>query len=829
MDNYFGKFSPHLKQVLILAERIANDLNDQLDTQHLVLSIVTMRDNLSSDILKNYDVTPQKLDVLSRLLHENKPSVNKTTISEDMKSALMSAIKIASNLGQEQVETEHLLLSLVSDSKLKSYQIIERAGADPNKIKDQLTEMFKELSQAINQNQDFFDQMHPENMDGGFDMPGDGPAFGMPGVAGATQTKEKSMLETYGTDLTQQSSEGKLDPVIGRDKEIERVIQILSRRTKNNPILLGEPGVGKTSIVEGLADKIIKGRVPNNLLNKRVIMLDLGAIVAGTMFRGQFESRFKKIIEEIQKDGNTIIFLDELHTVIGTGSAEGSLDAANLLKPMLARGQLRMIGATTFDEYKKNIEKDKAFERRFQIVKISEPTVDETVKILKGLQKRYEQYHGISYEPDAILAAAKLSDRYVSDRFMPDKAIDLIDEAAAAKNVVTKSSSEIITHKRRLDDIGRQKEDAVRDENYQKATQLREEEIKINNRLDELETKRKKEMDSVVTEEDVAKIVANSTGIPVTDLKTKESVHLTNLESRLRKYIVGQDEAVKSISQAIKRSRVGIGDPNRPIGSFIFLGPTGVGKTELAKVLAKIVFGSEKALIKMDMSEFMERHNVSRLVGAPAGYVGYEEGGKLTEQVRHQPYSLVLFDEIEKAHPDVYNLLLQILEDGYLTDAKGRRVNFKNTMIIMTSNLGSNLFQNKSIGFDLGSKSSEVKEQILENLRRNVPPEFINRLDGVVVFNRLKRTDLDKIVNLRLKELASRLKEHKLVLEVTLEAKDYLVEKGFDEVFGARPLKRLIADKIESQISDLMLKTVNLSDKTLKIDRLDQELTVTVI
>lgn len=829
MNDFFAKFSGHLKQVLMLAERIANDLNDQLDTQHLVFAMASTRDNLAADILKNYDITPQKLEVLNRLLHKDKPQ-SKTTISEDLKNSLMSAIKIAGGLGQTSVETEHLLLALVSDPKFNSYQVIERAGADPTKIRTQLSEMFNELRQAVEQNQDFFNQVSP-NLPEDFNMDGneDGPAFPMPGAPVGTQTKEKSMLELYGTDLTALAKDNKLDPVIGREPEIERVIQILSRRTKNNPILLGEPGVGKTSIVEGLAEKVYKGKVPNNLLNKRVIMLDLGGIVAGTMFRGQFEARFKKIIEEIQKAGDIIIFLDELHTVIGTGSAEGSLDAANLLKPMLARGQLRLIGATTFDEYKKNIEKDKAFERRFQIVKVFEPSAEETVKILKGLKPKYEEYHGIHYTDEAIAAAANLADRYISDRFLPDKAIDLLDEAAAAVNTVSKNSSSILTMKRRLTAIADEKEVAVKEENYQKATQLREEELKITEKLDAVLAEEKRNAKKIIGEEDIAKIVASSTGIPVTELKVSETVHLVNLEARLKKQIIGQDEAVKTIAEAIKRSRVGISDPNRPIGSFIFLGPTGVGKTELAKVLAKSVFGSEKALIKIDMSEFMERHNVARLVGAPAGYVGYEEGGKLTEQVRHQPYSLVLFDEIEKAHPDVYNMLLQILEDGYLTDAKGRRVSFKNTMIILTSNLGSALFQNKSIGFDTGEEKAEVADQILDNLKKNVPPEFINRLDKIVVFNQLKKTDLNKIVKLRLKDLESRLKKLGLKMTLTSEALDLLVSLGFDNAFGARPLKRVIAEKIESKISDLILKYKDLKEKTIKVDASKDSFDISVI
>jgi ATP-dependent Clp protease ATP-binding subunit ClpC len=830
-NNFFTKFSPALKQLLILAEKIAGDLGDQLDTQHLIFAMVSMRDNLASDILNNFEITPSKIDVLSRLINRKSKKLN-LGVAESLKTALLSAIKITSSLGQNQVEIEHLLLALVSDKSFKAYEIIERAGADPEKIKKQLDQIFSELKQAVEHSRDFFGQLDPKD-----NLPEEGFEFSpeevqySPTMTQGNANKEKSLLETYGTDLNEMASKDQLDPVIGREKEIDRVVQILSRRTKNNPILIGEPGVGKTSIVEGLALRIVKGRVPRNLLNKRIIMLDLGGIVAGTMFRGQFEARFKKIIEEIIQNGDIIIFLDELHTVVGTGSAEGSLDAANLLKPMLTKGQLRLIGATTFDEYKKNIEKDKAFERRFQIVKVLEPSVPETVRILKGLQSKYENYHGIKYEDAAIEAAVNLSDRYIADRFLPDKAIDLMDEAAASTNVISKNSSEIISLQKRLAEIAKQKEDAVLKENYQGASSLREEEVKINMRLQELTDAEDATKAKFVTAAQIAEIVANTTGIPVTDLKTTENIRLVNLEGRLKREVIGQEQAIKIIAQAIKRSRVGISDPNKPIGSFIFLGPTGVGKTELARVLAKLVFGSEKALVKIDMSEFMVKHNVARLVGAPAGYVGYDEGGKLTETIRHQPYSLILFDEIEKAHPDIFNLLLQILEDGYLTDAKGRRVNFKNTLIILTSNLGSKILSENSIGFiaNKEEKQSKLSEQLLENIKKNLPPEFINRLDKIVVFNELDKDDLKKIVNLRLKDLEKRLKHIKVSLDVSDEAKKRLLDLGFDQKFGARPLRRAISEYIESKVSDLALKEKSLAGRTIKVDRQGDEITVVAV
>lgn len=830
-NNFFTKFSPALKQLLLLAEKIANDLGDQLDTQHLILAMVSTKDNLASDILTNFEITPTKLEVLSRLINKSSKAED-LGVSEPLKTSLIAAIKIASSLGQNLVETEHLLLSLVSDKSFKSYDIIKRSGVNPDRIKKQLDQMFSELKQAIDHSRDFFGQFDPKNgLSGdGFDFPADEPMPFGPTMS-QTATKEKPLLETYGTDLNALASEDKLDPVIGREKEIDRVVQILSRRTKNNPILIGEPGVGKTSIVEGLASRIVKGRVPGNLLDKRIILLDLGGIVAGTMFRGQFEARFKKIIDEILQNGNIIIFLDELHTVIGTGSAEGSLDAANLLKPMLSKGRLRLIGATTFDEYKKNIEKDKAFERRFQTVKVLEPTISETVKILKGLQAKYENYHGIKYSENTIESAVTLSDRYISDRFLPDKAIDLLDEAAASTNVVSKNSSEIVSLQKRLSELIKLKEEAILKEDYQSASSLREEEVKINLRLAELNKADKKTRSNVVTPEDIAQIVASSTGIPVTDLKTTENLHLVNLETRLKKEIIGQEKAIKAISEAVKRSRTGVSDPNKPIGSFIFLGPTGVGKTELARVLAKLVFGSEKALVKIDMSEFMEKHNVSRLVGAPAGYVGYDEGGKLTETVRHQPYSLILFDEIEKAHPDVFNMLLQIMEDGYLTDAKGRRVNFRNTLIILTSNLGSDIFSDKSIGFvtSESDRDEKLSEQLLEHTKKNLPPEFVNRLDKIIIFNKLKKTDLQKIVNLRIRDLDKRLKNIKTSIEVSPAAKDLLLEKGFDDKYGARPLKRIIAEMIESKVSDLALREKTLKNRVIKVDRQADELTVVLI
>lgn len=832
MDNFFTKFSPQLKQLLLLAEKISNDLGDQLDTQHLVFAMVSMRDNLASDILNNYEITTAKLDILSKLISQKNKKVN-LGVSDNLKNALIAAIKIASSQNQNQVEIEHLLLALLSDEKSKAYQIIERAGVSPLKIKQQLETMFLEIKRAVSQSQEFFGQL--DNKEDARDNDqlefSEEPLPFGPTITGTPPEKDKTLLPTYSTNLTDLARQGKLDPVIGRENEIERMIQILSRRTKNNPILIGEPGVGKTSIVEGLAQRIIHGKVPTSLLNKKIIMLDLAGIVAGTMFRGQFEARFKKIIDEIITTGNLIIFLDELHTVIGTGSAEGSLDAANLLKPMLSKGQLRLIGATTYDEYKKNIEKDKAFERRFQIIKVLEPTNRETIKILKGLRSRYEKYHGIKYSDEALEAAVTLADRYIADRFLPDKAIDLIDEAAASTQVISKFSGEIIILQNRLSEISKLKDDAIHRENYQAATALREEEIKINGRLEELYRIENAQKINIITPEMISGIVSNSTGIPISDLKTAENIHLLNLETRLKKEIIGQNEAIKSISESIKRSRAGISDPNKPIGCFMFLGPTGVGKTELARILARMVFGSDKSLVKIDMSEFMEKHNVSRLVGAPAGYVGYDEGGKLTETIRHQPYSLILFDEIEKAHPDVFNILLQIMEDGYLTDAKGRRVNFKNSLIILTSNLGSSIFHDQSIGFVTSKtdQQSQITNKLLDQVKKNLPPEFINRLDKIVVFNQLSEPDLQRIVKLRLGELNLRLKAIGAKLSVSPKVEKIILEKGSDLKFGARPLRRAITELIESRLSDLALKEKTLKGKTVKVDSINNQIEIKII
>ncbi|MGB9662867.1 MAG: ATP-dependent Clp protease ATP-binding subunit, partial [Moorellaceae bacterium] len=606
------------------------------------------------------------------------------------------------------------------------------------------------------------------------------------------------------------------DPVIGREKEIERVIQILSRRTKNNPVLIGDPGVGKTAIVEGLAQRIEQGQVPEILRGKRVVALDMAGMVAGTKYRGEFEERFRRVLEEIKAAGNIVLFIDELHTLIGAGAAEGAIDAANILKPALARGELQTIGATTIDEYRKHIEKDAALERRFQPVMVNEPTVEETIAILKGLRDRYEAHHGVKITDEALEVAAKLSDRYITDRYLPDKAIDLIDEAASRVRLTLYTAPKDVKElEARLEEVQKEKEAAVHAQEFEKAAQLRDEERKLKEELEARKAVWEKEKGlekSVVTAEDIAYIVSSWTGIPVAQLAQEETERLLRLEEILHQRVIGQDEAVRAVARAIRRARAGLKDPKRPIGSFIFLGPTGVGKTELARALAEALFGDEEAMIRLDMSEYMEKHTVSRLVGAPPGYVGYEEAGQLTEAVRRKPYSVVLFDEVEKAHPDVFNILLQVLEDGRLTDAKGRTVDFRNTVIIMTSNVGATTIKRDTLGFKAAGVKvtadsyEEMKKRIMEELRRTFRPEFLNRIDEIIVFHALSVEDIKKIVDLMLEQLNKRLKDNNVQVEVTEEAKEILVKEGFDEAYGARPLRRAIQTLIEDPLSDEMLQ-----------------------
>jgi len=823
-NDIFKKFTPNLKKTILNSEQIAKSRNSALNTEHQLLSLLLNKETLAYEILTSFDISADRIDLIANLIDHNQGvSYN---ISEDAKKSIQLSVQYAAKYNHATIGSEHLLLALISNKGFNSFLIIERAGIDPKKIKRQIETIFKGIGKSFNQHDSLIEQMPIENimsegMDESFLGSSPIPFLQSP----ATPVKKDSVLEQFSNNLTKMAKDGKLDPVIGREKEIGRIVQILSRRTKNNPILVGEPGVGKTAIVEGLAQRIARNFAPSKLQNCEIMSLDLGSILAGTMYRGQFESRIKKILAEIDKRGNVILFVDEIHMMVGAGSTEGSIDAANLLKPMLAKGQLRLIGSTTFDEYKKHIEKDPAFERRFQPVHVLPPTVSETVQILNGLKSHYESFHHVVYTEDAISAAVNLSDRYIHDRSLPDKAIDLLDEAgacAANKNPDNDKASQI---NKVLTLARKKKEKAISDERYDEAAKLKEEESELEIELANLKTEQNLKNKTIIDSDQIAKLVSDWTGVPVVSLTKKEKKSFLNLSKTLKKFVIGQDEAITEISQAIKRSRVGIGNPKRPIGSFIFLGPTGVGKTELAKVLAREVFGSIDNLFKIDMSEFMEKHNVARLIGAPAGYIGYDEGGKLTERVRKNPYQVILFDEVEKAHPEVFNILLQIMEDGILTDAKGRKIDFKNTIIIMTSNLGTDVLRNQlTIGFtksDDQTQYDRLKSSILDTVDRTFRPEFINRLDKVIIFYPLKDQSLRTIVDLQLKELEIRLLQQGFRLEIPLVVRDFIAKKSYDARYGARPIRKYISDHMENCITDAILADKYQSGSTIecKIDK----------
>ena len=830
-NDIFKKFTPNLKKAIISSQKIAAEEKACLDTEHQLMSLMQNKATLAFEILESFEIGLDRVNLNAHMLNPAAPCEEDKLITKDAKRCIQLAVHFASKFGHVNIGSEHLLLALISNKSFHSYMAIEHTGVDPKKIKKQIETIFKGINSST---EAMANQPNVQNMlqDDGFDDVNiSGPGQAQPFTSTQNNQKKESTLDSFSTNLTKLASQGKLDPVIGRENEIHRLIQTLSRRTKNNPILVGEPGVGKTAIVEGLAQQIAVGNVPATLLGTQILSLDLGSVLAGTMYRGQFESRIKKILSEIEKKGNIILFVDEIHTMIGAGSTEGSIDAANLLKPMLSKGTLRMIGSTTFDEFKKHIEKDPAFERRFQSIRVFEPDSAETLQILEGLKPHYEKFHNVSYEKSALEAAVSLSIRYIHDRSLPDKAIDLIDEAGAAANAtIVTTKNQLFKQQKELSELRNKKELAITKEKYEEAATLREKMMA----LEEAIAKHKAENfvpAKIITEEEIAGLVSDWTGIPVTNMTTKDKKNYLNLEKKLKSKIIGQDEPVDELAKAIKRSRVGIGNPKRPIGSFMFLGPTGVGKTELAKVLSREIFGSENFLIKIDMSEFMEKHNLARLIGAPAGYIGYEEGGRLTEKVRKNPYSVILFDEIEKAHPEIFNILLQIMEDGVLTDAKGRIIDFKNTIIIMTSNLGTDMLRKQiSIGFNNvhtdKEKYEKLHDSVIETVEKTFRPEFINRLDKVVVFYPLDDKSLRKIVDLQCADFEARLLLQKIRLRISDPVKNMIAKESYNPEYGARPIRKYIQDHIENLISDAFLSDKIVADKPISLVLKDNKIVI---
>lgn len=790
-------FTPNAKKVLLLAEKEARYYSHQaVGTEHLLLGLIQETSGIAGKVLRELDVTMESIrDEIEQFTtfqaKEEGASKQPLQYSPRAHEIVTFAADEARKMQRKTVGTEHLLLGLLRNEDILASQILQNIGIDLPTARAAVLKKFgiEEPKQRRSKKQS------------------------VKKVTGqSAPPKGTPTLDALARDLTQQAQEGKLDPIIGREREVRRIIQILSRRTKNNPVLVGEPGVGKTAIAEGIAQQIVSGEVPPILQDKRLMTLDMGSLVAGTKYRGEFEERMKKIINEIYHDGNVILFIDELHTLIGAGSAEGAVDASNLLKPALARGELQTIGATTQDEYQKHIERDAALERRFASVKIEQPTPEETIAILEGIKPAYEKHHDVTFDDETLTAAVKLSSRYITDRFLPDKAIDLIDEAAAKVIIDNSQSTDSIGKERqRLQLLNQQKEQAIQEQNFEQAAEYRHQEMKQQRKVKRLLQKEQAvgSQQQLVTPEDVADVVSQWTGIPVNELQQEESERLLNLETLLHERVIGQDEAVKAVAKAIRRARSGLKDPNRPIGSFLFLGPTGVGKTELAKTLAEAMFSSEDHLIRVDMSEFMEKHNTSRLIGSPPGYVGHDEGGQLTEKIRQNPYSVVLLDEVEKAHPDVFNLLLQVLDDGQITDGKGRLVDFKNTVIIMTSNLGATALRDeKTVGFgasDSWSDYEAMKARVLEELKNEFRPEFINRVDESIVFHSLDQQHLNEIVELLSEDIVGRLAEMNIDLKITHTAIDVIGEVGYNPEYGARPLKRAIQTEIEDRLSDALL------------------------
>ena len=813
MADRFDKFTERARRVLTLAQEEAQRFNhNYIGTEHLLLGLVREGDGVAAKVLANLGVELNKVRSAVEFIigRGDRAATGEIGLTPRAKKVIELAVDEARRLSHSYIGTEHVLLGLVREGEGIAAGVLESLGVN--------------LERVRGETQRILAQSQPQDKQA---------------TAAGQRSVRTPTLDQLGVDLTALARAGKLDPIVGREREIERVVQILSRRTKNNPVLIGEPGVGKTAIAEGLAHRVVAGDVPDTLLGRRMLTLDIGLLVAGTKYRGEFEERLKKVIEEIKASDNCILFIDELHMLVGAGAAEGAVDAANILKPALARGEIQAVGATTLDEYRKHIERDPALERRFQPVRVEEPSIEETIQILSGVRSAYEEHHKLKISDEAIKIATELSARYVSDRFLPDKAIDLIDEASARVRIRRYSTPPSVREAtKELEALRREKDQAIAGQQYEFAAELREREVRLQSKLEELEAEVETERESdhpVVTEDDIRDVISQWTGIPLTRLAAKDSQRLLEMEKFLSEKVIGQDEAVAAVAKAVRRSSAGLKNPQRPIGVFMFLGPTGVGKTYLAEMLGEFMFGSKDNIVRIDMSEFMEKHTISRLVGSPPGYVGYEDGGQLTDLVRRKNYCLILLDEIEKAHPDVFNMLLQIFDDGHLSDAKGRKVDFRNTIIIMTSNVGSDLIRKGSrVGFSTASdtvKGAEedyrrMKERVEEEMKKVFRPEFINRLDHTVVFHSLLKDHIRKIVNLELNDLRANLHEKDMTLDVTEALLDHLGEKGFDPVFGARPLRRVIQNDVEDRLSDALLDGQYDEGDTICLDFVDGEITI---
>lgn len=806
------KFTNRANKAIEIANDIALELgHSYIGTEHILYGLAKEGNGIASKVLENQNVTADDiLNKIEQLIGSDEPIENIVDFTPRTKRVVESAFIEARKLGYNFIGTEHLLIGILREGDCVATKILLDLNVN-------IPKLYNEIVKVINEGEDYNSSDNSSNNSNGGKRRG--------------SYNQTPTLNQFGQDLTKKAEEGKLDPVIGRKQEIERVIEILSRRTKNNPCLIGEPGVGKTAAVEGLAQKIASGDVPEILKDKRVVTLDISGMVAGAKYRGDFEERIKKALNEVKKAGDVILFIDEIHTIVGAGAAEGAIDAANILKPLLARGEIQLVGATTLNEYRKFIEKDAALERRFSPVTVNEPSEKETIQILKGIRDKYEAHHNVKITDEAIEAAVKLSIRYVNDRFLPDKAIDLIDEASSKARLRTYTEPDSLKElQEKIEKTKNEKEEAVLNQKFEKAAELRDTEKALRDKFEKEQNKWKnKNTKSIVTitEENIAEVIANWTGIPAKKITEDENEKLKNLEKELHKRVIGQNEAVEAVSKAIRRGRVGLKDPKRPIGSFLFLGPTGVGKTELSKALAEVLFGDENAMIRLDMSEFMEPHSVSKLIGAPPGYVGFDDGGQLTEKIRRKPYSVVLFDEIEKAHPDVMNMLLQILEDGRLTDSQGRTVNFKNTVIIMTSNLGARLITDrKQLGFankegeaDSKKEYEEIKKEVMAELKKELRPEFINRIDEIIVFHKLNDSDINQIIDIMLKEVVNRLEEQKYDVKFEPDVKEMIAKEGIDKNFGARPLRRTIQNLVEDKLAEEILDGKLVKGKVNKITK----------